>query len=131
MRFTIVLYKLLINEKFREKKIVVEQSRKVALYTAVALQFIFWIITDIFLLILCIRESYWIMFQFRMVWTFALFIVCAFCGKDFQSSGRHTWRCKKKCCAPGDVSIQTLQADSDQVCNQIVVKCSYGKECKE
>ena len=70
------------------------------------------------------------MFQFRLVWTFALFIVCSFCGKDFQSLGRHSWRCKKKCSAPGDVSIQMLQDDSDQVCKQIVVKCSCGKECK-
>ena len=110
--------------------IVFEHSRKVALYTAVALQFIFWIITDIFLLILCIRQSYWIMFQFRVVWTLALFIVCSFCQKDFQYLGRHSFRCKKKCSFPGDVSIQTLQDDSNQVCKQIVVKCSCRKECK-
>ena len=106
-----------------------EQSRNVALYTAVALQFIFWMITFIFLLNLCIRQSYWIMFQFPLVWAFALFIVCLFCGKDFRSIGRHSWRCKKNCSVSGDVSIQMLQDDSGQACKQIMVKCSCGKEC--
>ena len=64
------------------------------------------------------------MFHFRLFWTLTLFIVCSFCGKDFQSLGRHSWRCKKKCSTPDEVS------DPGQVCQQNMVKCSCGKECK-
>ena len=70
------------------------------------------------------------MFHFRLFWTLALFIVCSFCGKDFQSLGRHSWRCKKKCSSPDEVSIPTLQDDPNKVCQQNMVKCSCGKECK-
>ena len=27
---------------------------------------------------------------------FAIFVICSFCGKEFQSLGRHSWRCKEK-----------------------------------
>ena len=70
------------------------------------------------------------MFHFRLFWTLALFIVCSFCGKDFQSLSGHSWRSKKKCSTPDEVSIPTLQDDPGQVCQQNMVKCSCGKECK-
>ena len=27
---------------------------------------------------------------------FAVMVICSFCGDDFKSLGRHSWRCKKK-----------------------------------
>ena len=36
------------------------------------------------------------MFQSRYIWMLAILIVCTYCGKDFQSLGRHSWRCKEK-----------------------------------
>ena len=73
------------------------------------------------------------MFHCRLLWIFALFTVCSFCRKDFQSLGRHRWRCKKRLdptSGPNQTINITLESDSSAA-NVINVKCSCGKECKE
>ena len=62
-----------------------------------------------------------------------MFIVCSYCGKDFQSLGRHSWRCKKRqsnSSLPNGPAIPTPDNDSSQVCQRNVVRCSCGKEFK-
>ena len=36
------------------------------------------------------------MFRCSLASCLLVFIVCSFCGKDFKTLGRHTWRCKEK-----------------------------------
>ena len=37
------------------------------------------------------------MFRLRLIWIFAVFVVCSYCRKDFESIGHHRWRdmCKE------------------------------------
>ena len=37
-----------------------------------------------------------IIFRYRLASLLALLVVCSFCGIDFKSLGRHTWRCDEK-----------------------------------
>ena len=64
---------------------------------------------------------------------FDICIACSYCGKDFQSLGRHSWRCKKRLNntrEPHDIEPTILQreSESNEACK--LVKCSCGKECK-
>ena len=73
------------------------------------------------------------MFHCHLLWIFALFIVCSFRGKDFQSLGRHHWRCKKRLnstSGPNQTINITLESESSVANVTNVVKCSCGKECK-
>ena len=73
------------------------------------------------------------MFRLRLLSIFVVFIACVYCGKDFQSVGRHSWRCKKKLHnvdEQGDSGNITLQRDSESNGACMVVKCSCGRECK-
>ena len=91
------------------------------------------ILTYFSLFSLLIHRLWWKMLLLRLFWIFAVFIECSFCGKDFKSLGRHTWRCKKRRSNSSETDeqpIPTLQDESNQVCKRIVVKCSCGKECK-
>ena len=56
-----------------------------------------------------------------------------YCGKDFQSLGRHSWRCKKKLnntSESHEPEKTALQLDSESVSGCNIVKCLCGKECK-
>ena len=91
------------------------------------------ILTYFSLFSLLIHRLQWTIFLFCLFWIFAVFIACSFCGKDFKSLGRHSWRCKKRrpnSSATGEQPIPALHDESNQVCKRIVVKCSCGKECK-
>jgi len=73
------------------------------------------------------------MFGSRLLSIFAVFIACVYYGKDFQSLGRHTWRCKKKLnntSEPNETEKKALQLDSEPVSGCNIVKCVCGKECK-
>ena len=67
-----------------------------------------------------------------------IFVVCMFCGKDFISIGRHSWRCKKKLnidkgYSGVDSSIQKqITPESMPVITNgdKDVKCTCGKQCK-
>ena len=64
---------------------------------------------------------------------FAVFIVWVYCGKDFQSLGRHTWRCKKSLnnrSEPNEPKKTTAKLDSEPVSGCNIIKCVCGKECK-
>ena len=74
-----------------------------------------------------------IMFGSRLLSIFAVFIACVYCGKDFQSLGRHSWRCKKKLNStskPNEPEKTALQLDSEPASGYNIVKCACGKECK-
>ena len=63
-----------------------------------------------------------------------VFIACSYCGKDFQSLGRHSWRCKKvlnNTKEPDDIEPAILQGESvsNDACK--LVKCSCCKDCKD
>ena len=71
-----------------------------------------------------------------------LFAVCSYCGLDFQSLGRHTWRCKKKTNERDEThrgNSRGPQSDHNHfetnlsnasVNNTYIIKCCCGKRCK-
>ena len=71
-----------------------------------------------------------------------LFAVCSYCGLDFQSLGRHTWRCKKKTNERDEThrgNSRGPQSDHNHfetdlsnasVNNTSIIKCCCGKRCK-
>ena len=68
---------------------------------------------------------------------FSTLIICGFCGKEFESLGRHSWRCKSKV---GNERESTLNVNPamempTQMCLPVksckAVKCCCGKVCKE
>ena len=67
---------------------------------------------------------------------FATLIICGFCGKEFMSLGRHSWRCKNKVGNEQDSTINTTRdmVISTQQCLAVksckAVKCCCGKVCK-
>ena len=67
---------------------------------------------------------------------FSTLIICGFCGKEFESLGRHSWRCKSKV---GNERESTLNVNPamempTQMCLPAksckAVKCCCGKVCK-
>ena len=67
---------------------------------------------------------------------FSTLMICGFCGKEFVSLGRHTWRCKNKVNFNGNVEENAVPAVEfrAQEClspsSYKVVKCCCGKVCK-
>ena len=62
-----------------------------------------------------------------------MFVVCSYCGKDFESIGRHRWRCKKRLdnsTGPNGCINTTQERDSGVKAVCEIIKCSCGKECK-
>ena len=87
------------------------------------------------------------MLRSSFMFLFAVLAICSFCGKDFKSLGRHSWRCNKKSSfntGEGfngnqqlhDQTESIITDDSNNIgisnspsnCNH--VKCSCGKVCK-
>ena len=64
--------------------------------------------------------------------------VCSFCGKDFVTLGRHSWRCKQRVNyanengSENSTSREVPDASSPTVVipNRTVIKCCCGKICK-
>ena len=74
-----------------------------------------------------------IMFASSILSFVVIFTACLYCGKDFQSFGRHSWQCKKRLNntkEPHDIEPTILQreSESNEACK--LGKCSCGKECK-
>ena len=93
----------------------------------------------IFGVVFAVLYLYWIqglcfnMFGSRLLSIFAVFIACVYYGKDFQSLGRHTWRCKKKLnntSEPNEPENTAVQLDSEPVSGCNIVKFICGKECE-
>jgi len=63
-------------------------------------------------------------------------VICSYCGKEFTTLGRHTWRCKQKIVQAdkannGDKTNILNQEDVNQLPNNgLNVKCSCGMSCK-
>ena len=78
---------------------------------------------------------------FIRLFIFAIFVVCSFCGHEFRSLGRHSWRCKEKLKSSenddstrnkgsrkGNISTNNKNnCVTPQNCRQ--VKCCCGKIC--
>ena len=47
------------------------------------------------------------MFRYGFVVLSVLFVVCSMCGQDFNSLGRHAWRCKEKLNTAGNTEHDT------------------------
>ena len=63
-----------------------------------------------------------------------VFAICSFCGKDFVSIGRHSWRCKS-CINNGDSDILQRSGHLPVEKRTIVeycaeITCCCGKSCK-
>ena len=70
----------------------------------------------------------------NLFWMLAFFVVCAFCGKEFQSLGRHSWRCKKRFDSNvngpnGAINIALIDTGIDSN-SRSQLKCCCGKVCK-
>ena len=78
-------------------------------------------------------------------YTLSVLAVCSFCGEDFISLGRHTWRCKRKLHQgpsqnhvtngnshlPQDLFIlNNNMSDNNGPANTEEIKCACGKKCK-
>ena len=67
---------------------------------------------------------------------FSTLIICGFCGKEFVSLGRHSWRCKSKVGNDRETtaSVNPAMEMPMQMCLPIksikAVKCCCGKVCK-
>ena len=78
------------------------------------------------------------MFRSPLVVLLFVFAVCSFCGKEFVSLGRHSWRCKSKLHPESEfpysrnISSPLLPPESMKVVTNgsKIVNCSCGKQCK-
>ena len=68
---------------------------------------------------------------------FSTLIICGFCGKEFVSLGRHSWRCKSKVDYGPEIrnsDIPTTEIHTQEylpVKSSKSIKCCCGKVCKE
>ena len=75
------------------------------------------------------------MIRFSLPSFFVIVIVCCFCGKDFVSLGRHTWKCRSRLNRNSEAVFANATSSSannnfEHICNTSAVRCSYGKSCK-
>ena len=72
------------------------------------------------------------MLQSRYIWMLAIYIICTYCRKDFQSLGRHSWHCKEKVntCRPKQAINVIQESDSQSSVDTQLLQCIYGKEYK-
>ena len=76
------------------------------------------------------------MIRVNLLALFSTLIICGFCGKDFVSLGRHSWRCKSKVEYGQETRVNSIPAIEipSQECLPVksykAVKCCCGKVCK-
>ena len=74
------------------------------------------------------------MIRFGLQTILFVFVICSFCGKDFVSLGRHSWRCKSRINNNDSDILQTsghLPVEKRLIvanCGDII--CCCGKSCK-
>ena len=69
---------------------------------------------------------------------FIILTICSFCGKDFESLGRHSWRCKSRMETDNEAnhtdnmfnSIDHYQLNYVESSNNAAFVCCCGKRCK-
>ena len=63
-----------------------------------------------------------------------VFAICSFCGKDFVSLGRHSWRCKSRINTDDSDILQTsghLPVEKRTIVGHCAeITCCCGKSCK-
>ena len=72
-----------------------------------------------------------------LMW-FIMLPICSFCGKDFESLGRHSWRCKSRMETGNEAnrtnnmfnSIDHYQLNYVESSNNAAFVCCCGKRCK-
>ena len=72
-----------------------------------------------------------------LMW-FIMLTTCSFCGKDFESLGRHSWRCKSRMKTGNEAnctdnmfnSIDHYQLNYVESSNNAAFVCCCGKRCK-
>ena len=72
-----------------------------------------------------------------LMW-FIMLTICSFCGKDFESLGRHSWRCKSRMETGNEAnrtnnmfnSIDDYQLNYVESSNNAAFVCCCGKRCK-
>ena len=82
------------------------------------------------------------MFRLMFYSFFTIFVMCSFCGKEFRSLGRDSWRCKEKIKrsdneqTKSDKASQQEELDStnekecvSSISKSSPVKCCCGKTC--
>ena len=81
------------------------------------------------------------MFRYGFTTILMIFVICSFCGGEFKSLGRHTWRCKERLRSDRNSNpalnideststpITTTLERSKDVSNCSEVKCCCGKLC--
>ena len=73
------------------------------------------------------------MIRVNLLALFSTLIICGFCGKDFVSLGRHSWRCKSKVEYGQETRVNSIPAIEipSQECLPVksykAVKCCCGK----
>ena len=87
------------------------------------------------------------MLRRSVLFLFAVMVICSFCGDDFKSLGRHSWRCKKKMNVNNGDNFNGNQQSQQQSHSRVLldsgnrntslsptnchsVKCCCGKMCK-
>src|SRR6056300_1838414 len=68
--------------------------------------------------------------------TLLFLVVCSYCGKDFITLGRHSWRCKQRIQPELDKQAKSTTTSMPVLNSPVTattssnVKCSCGKICK-
>ena len=77
------------------------------------------------------------MIRSSFIFMLLIFVICSFCGKDFITLGRHSWRCKQrvhhveKDNSAGNTSNNTpVNSPNVVISSRNCVKCCCGKICK-
>ena len=68
-----------------------------------------------------------------VVFTLLFLVICSYCGKEFTTLGRHTWRCKQRITESSNLSNQDDSENTDnlqQIDSSSTIKCCCGKLCK-
>jgi hypothetical protein len=75
------------------------------------------------------------MIRSSLIAMLVLCAVCSFCGKEFVTLDRHSWRCKQKLNSqnpPGNTAVNQMPIIHSpvRISNTNDVKCYCGKSCK-
>ena len=76
------------------------------------------------------------MIQSSFITMLLICMVCSFCGKDFISLGRHSWRCKQRMYLQENYTesnerrMPTINTPNIPITQRTLIKCCCGKACK-
>ena len=60
-----------------------------------------------------LKKSTETMIRKRLMVLFLVLAICSFCGKDFVSLGRYSWRCKSRLQINGDIDLPSISNTLD------------------